>query len=224
MMRLHRASAKALVDFAGAPSVPSRRPCRTARLCPLPCRLVSWYYAAMDARIDELFDTWATSYRREAANDNYAWALEPKTVSIGDPEQNEDRGKQLVDDFIETVATILGFRALRPADKTEVDWTRKFLHLQRYRVDDKSRGAKYQVYLLGGLELPLYVNDLGDLDFEDLLALEYFTIHIYHNRGELSDEQAQQIAEHIHDDLNSDGEVGTTWYHMDQSVVVTIDD
>ena len=181
---------------------------------------------AIDERIDEPLTAFIEDYRTAACTDGYRWLAE-LSVSHEDrqPDDAEARGPALRVNLLEALTLVVTFRFMNIAiDDDDVAWTRQFLGRQQYGLEDDACGVALQVILIGSLDVPIYVSELADLDFEDLQgALGFEHILIVKPGGDFTHDEAAALAAHIHEDLNHDGDLDTWWQHTGDTVLVGID-
>lgn len=175
--------------------------------------------------VAELLAEWATAYQQGALADDGAWLLETSIRQQHRPADARAYAATLLEGMAELVQLVLTYRFLHwEVDETQLAWTRRFLELQRYGARRQERGARWDVVLIGASDLPLYVDRIDDLDFDDLRMTDYTQILVAHDAGVLTREEAEAVARAIHEDLNYELDVHTYWKHSGEILLVGFDE
>lgn len=179
----------------------------------------------MQQDISETFEQWAQAYQQAAQEDQGAWLCSKSIYQHDLPDEREPYANELLESVIWTVSFVIAQRHLeRPIDQPALDWTKRFLELQCYGLGDEERGARYEVVLVGGLDVPLFADRLGDLSFDDLRGgTEYEHIVVVDHAEGLDPQQAEAIAQAVHEDVNRAGCVHTYWQHGENMVLLCVE-
>ena len=151
--------------------------------------------------------TWQRAYEAAAKRDGYRTLLRQLDHDEGEPPA---KGEELAAGLVEVVTYVLALRGI-DGQLTETE-TEAFLAAQKYGVQPS---AGLAVRLGPMPEVRVFVNDLGDLDFEDLFnRFVFYNICVTTLQGEFTGAAAESVVEQVREDLGYGGdEYEIEWAH-----------
>jgi hypothetical protein len=147
---------------------------------------------------------WWHEYLAAAEADDFRWIRERFT---DDPPPPEDIGLMVATRTLEVFALVQAFTRMDLGDGPETtERVRRFLLKQRYGGPPEDAGARIRVALLGaGLPVDFYVEDVGEVDFQDLYeAVGFVEVRFVNLGGRFDDAAAASLAEAVTADLTYD--------------------
>jgi hypothetical protein len=166
--------------------------------------------------IGSVIARWRRTYRAAAKRDGYRHILQRHGY---DPDNQTDEGPALVAGLLDVVGFV--FAALAIDTQVDVEWTVAFLGRQRYGKPPAD-GLAVRVGPLP--EAEVFLEDLGELDFEDLFD-RFVLRHIFIESltGEVSAETARAWVKQIRGDLTFEGdEYRLRWKHRGKFVDIDV--
>jgi hypothetical protein len=147
---------------------------------------------------------WWSEFLAAAEADDFRWIRER---FIDEPPPPEDIGLQMATRALEVFALVWAFSKMDRGDGPETtERMRRFLRKQRYGGPPEDAGAHFRIGLVGaGLPIEFFVEDVGEVDFQDLYeALGFNEVLLVNLDGPFDEATAEALAEAVTADLTYD--------------------